>query len=223
MNLILSEAPHFVIQGEGNLVGKKMYLFRVSKCNIGCIDCDSKFTFTTKHSEYTVEQFSKEIQSKIDYYDFVMVTGGAPSLYKDFLYEVVKENDWICFQIEDAGDADWSDFNKFSNVYFSFSPKIAALQSATNIKDWNAFINPPKNYICKIVVDKNDWENNIEYVKSFQQKYNIEDNKIYLMPKGVEREEIIEQSQFLIDKCFEYGYNFSTRLHILLYGNKRGV
>lgn len=222
-NLILSESPHLVIQGEGNLIGKKMYLFRVYKCNIGCKDCDSKFTFTTKYSEYTVEDFTKEIQSKKNKYDFIMITGGAPSLYKEFLFEVISKNQDINFQIEDAGDSSWKAFEKFDNVWFSFSPKIGALQGSTNIKEWKAFKDELKNYICKIVVDKYSWETNIVDILEFKRRYDLKDSKIYLMPKGVGRAEIIDQSQFVVDKCFEYNFNFSTRLHILLYGNKRGV
>jgi organic radical activating enzyme len=43
--LCLAEEPHLVIQGEGNLIGKKMLLLRVSGCNIKCRDCDSPHTW----------------------------------------------------------------------------------------------------------------------------------------------------------------------------------
>lgn len=224
--IFLCEKPHPVIQGEGNLIGKKMLLFRVSGCNVLCKDCDSKHSWK-KESDitYSIEEFRDYINMERAkrHFDYVMITGGAPSLYKKFLYEIFRICSNFNFQIEDAGDSSWYDFRNFQNVYFSFSPKIGALQGSTNIEDWNAFNHLPINWICKIVVDKNNWKENLYSITQFQDKYNIPNNKIWLMPFGVHRDEIIEQSQFLIDKSFEEGFNFSPRLHVLIYDNKKLV
>ena len=48
-------------------------------------------------------------------------------------------------------------------------------------------------------------------------------NDIVLMPEGTTSEEIIEKSKWVADLCVKNGFRFSTRLHILLFGNKRGV
>lgn len=222
--IYLCEQPHYVIQGEGNLIGKKMLLFRVSGCDVFCRDCDSKQSWKKENEiSYNIEDVEYIIKCKYKekQFDYIMVTGGAPSLYMDFIYILIKRNKKWKFQIEDAGDKDWSKFKNFKNVYFSFSPKIGALEGNTIIQDWNAFKITPKNYICKIVVNKNDWINNYTFIKHLQKKYNIPNNKIYLMPLGIHREDIIEQSQFIINKCFELGYDFSPRLHVLLFDNKK--
>lgn len=224
--IILCEEPHFVIQGEGNLIGKKMLLLRVAGCNLKCNDCDTPHSWNTPSIiPYTYAEFVEMIRfKKIQIpFEYVMITGGAPSLYKDFLYCVIHNNEDLHFQIEDAGDTDWGIFKNLPNVYFSFSPKIGALEGATKITDWKAFENLPLNWICKVVVEESSWNSNLSSIKNFQAKYNIPDSKIYLMPKGIDSGEIIRGSQFVIDKCWEYGFNFTTRLHILLYGNKRLV
>lgn len=224
--IYLCEYPHYVVQGEGNLIGRKMLLFRVAGCNVRCRDCDSPQSWNTKSDiSYTFEDFRDTLYTYRNQqgYDYVMITGGAPSLYKDFLNRLVGNLYNFNFQIEDAGDKDWSDFKNFENIDFSFSPKIGALQGTTNITEWNAFLNLPRNYICKIVVDKNNWKENLYSIRQFQDKYNIPNNKIWLMPFGVHREEVIEQSQFLIDKSFEEGFNFSPRLHVLIYDNQKLV
>lgn len=224
--IFLSEHPHLVIQGEGNLIGKKMLLFRVAGCNLRCKNCDSDYTWKpTEYNriEYLLPEVTQYLFLNQGKYDFVMITGGAPSLYKDFLYELISSKEDINFQIEDAGDKSWNEFKNFDNVHFSFSPKIGALKDATNIKEWRAFENLPKNWICKVVVHSDTFEDDLNSILKFRDKYYLPDSKIYLMPKGTEREEIIEQSQFIIDKCFDYGFNFSPRLHILIYNNKRLV
>jgi len=224
--IFLSEPPHRVIQGEGNLIGKKMLLFRVAGCHIKCHNCDSAFTWSQKSDiSYTIEQFREyiNIERAKRHFDFVMITGGSPSLYQEFLNYLFITCSNFNFQVEDAGDKSWYEFRNFENVYFSFSPKIGALQGTTEINEWNAFNHLPKNWLCKIVVDKNDWENNYTNIKQFQEKYCIPNEKIYLMPIGTHVSEIQDQCQFLIDKCFEYNFNFSPRLHVLMFDNLRGV
>jgi organic radical activating enzyme len=224
--LLLAEPPHRVIQGEGNLIGKKMLLFRVAGCNVLCRDCDSKHSWKRESDiTYTVEELRDciNIERGKRHFDYVMITGGAPSLYKEFLYELFRICSNFKFQVEDAGDTSWYDFRNFDHVYFSFSPKIGALQGATNIEDWNAFNHLPVNWIAKIVVNKDDWENNYTNIKEFQEKYCIPNERIYLMPIGTHVNEIQDQCQFLIDKCNEYNFNFSPRLHVLMFDNKKLV
>lgn len=226
MNINLAENLHLVLQGEGNLVGKKMLLIRVANCNVHCTDCDSKNTWNKDGVvSYSVEELSELVglKKKEKDFDYIMFTGGSPALYKDFIYRFILLNQQYKYQIEDAGDTDWSIFKQFDNIYFSFSPKIGALQGQSVISEWKAFDNLPYNYICKVVVDRNEWGKNLKDIQSFQQKYKIPNDKIYLMPKGIHREEIIEQSQFIIEKCFEYNYQFSPRLHVLVYDNKKLV
>ena len=194
--------------------------------NMWVHNCDSSHTWKTKQDiSYTVEQFRDfiNIERSKRHFDFVMITGGEPALYKDFLYNLFRVCFNFNFQVEDAGNTNWYDFRNFENVYFSFSPKIGALQDATNIKEWDVFNHLPINWICKIVVDKNDWDNNFQIIKQFQEKYCIPNEKIYLMPIGTHVNEIQEQCQFLIDKCFENNFNFSPRLHVLMFDNKRLV
>lgn len=46
---------------------------------------------------------------------------------------------------------------------------------------------------------------------------------ITLMPQGITPEEISTNSQEMVDCCLQRGWRYSDRLHIRLWGNKRGV
>ena len=46
---------------------------------------------------------------------------------------------------------------------------------------------------------------------------------VMLMPEGVEQSVLRERSLWLVEEAKRYGYRFSPRLHVDLYGNKRGV
>jgi 7-carboxy-7-deazaguanine synthase len=43
------------------------------------------------------------------------------------------------------------------------------------------------------------------------------------MPEGKDPNAINEHAQQLASEVIRYGWNLTTRLHVLLYGNRRGV
>ena len=230
--IFLAEKAHPVLQGEGNLIGKKMIVCRVKGCNLKCINCDSAYTWQSQGKssnkeefKYSVKDLSKVINIMTEEYktEYIMITGGAPSLYQNELFDLINGNQHLKFQIEDAGDKNWAMFNHFTNLFFSFSPKIGALENQTTVKSWKAFENIHRNFICKVVVSEDTLEQDLLRIEKFKSKYYIPNNRIYLMPFGTTREEIIKQSSILLDAAFENGYNFSPRLHVLLFDNKRLV
>lgn len=48
-------------------------------------------------------------------------------------------------------------------------------------------------------------------------------SNVMLMPEGITRQAIAERSLWLVNICKETGYRLSPRLHIDLWGDKRGV
>jgi 7-carboxy-7-deazaguanine synthase len=68
-------------------------------------------------------------------------------------------------------------------------------------------------------------EADIAAVNDHVKRYNIQDRKhtVFLMPYGLEAEEVAEGCRRCIEWCAKYGYILSPRLHALLYGRKRAV
>jgi 7-carboxy-7-deazaguanine synthase len=48
-------------------------------------------------------------------------------------------------------------------------------------------------------------------------------HKILLMPEAMTPERLQEQAGWLSEACKERGYRYATRLHLQLYGNRRGT
>ena len=46
---------------------------------------------------------------------------------------------------------------------------------------------------------------------------------VWLMPEGLVEEELRKRRVWLMDICQKQGYNYSDRLHIIAYGDIRGV
>jgi 7-carboxy-7-deazaguanine synthase len=47
--------------------------------------------------------------------------------------------------------------------------------------------------------------------------------RVVLMPEGIDPDVLRERASWLVEICKQEGYRFSPRLHIDLYGNRRGV
>ena len=66
-------------------------------------------------------------------------------------------------------------------------------------------------------------EADLEEVQQLENSYNLSKERILLMPEGRTEEALQTKRLWLADICRDQGYRFSDRLHIQLWGSKRGV
>lgn len=76
------------------------------------------------------------------------------------------------------------------------------------------------NYQFKFVITE---EKELEEVKYIQNLLGIPNDALYLMPEGSMNEYLNKRRQWLMEICVREGYNYTDRLHIIAYGNSRGV
>lgn len=60
-------------------------------------------------------------------------------------------------------------------------------------------------------------------VESMQRDLSISSGRILLMPEGTTRERMRDQALWLVETCKQKGFRFSPRLHVDLWGDRRGV
>jgi len=63
----------------------------------------------------------------------------------------------------------------------------------------------------------------VKEVKELQEILDIPNHMVWLMPEGLVEEELRKRRVWLMELCTELGYNYTERLHIIAYGDKRGV
>lgn len=105
----------YTIQGEGHHSGRAAYFIRTAGCDVGCVWCDVKESWEAgAHPIVSLEQLLKEVAETPT--DFVVLTGGEPTMYSlislvQALQEIGKEVaietsgtndldvelDWYCF------------------------------------------------------------------------------------------------------------------------------
>jgi 7-carboxy-7-deazaguanine synthase len=60
-------------------------------------------------------------------------------------------------------------------------------------------------------------------IEKMQHALSVPAANVVLMPEGVDRDILRDRGRWLAEICKERGYRFSPRLHVELWGDKRGV
>ena len=220
------------IQGEGLLAGVPSIFIRTSGCNLRCHWCDTPYaSWKPEGPEMSIE----EILKKISGWDcnHIVLTGGEPMIAPDLpeLATVLKKQKKH-ITIETAGTilpngipCDLASLSpKLSNSTPSpeRDPAWAKKHEATRLKleviaEW--IQNYP--FQLKFVVAT---ENDLVEIKNLISCLPpVPSDRILLMPEGIDVKTLATRTPWLVDICKREGFRFCPRLHIDLFGHKRGT
>lgn len=218
-----------VFQGEGKNIGMPCVFMRLAGCNLACSWCDSRFSWDWQqydpkqeiHRMTVAEIFDRleKSQSKN-----LVVTGGEPMLQQKQLFPLLvwlKEKGWWV-EIETAGTIPiW-----FAKEYDLVGLYTVSIKTASSGNELTRSIQPVAiesfvesgKAVFKFVVSKmSDFTEIDELVSTYKLK------PVYIMPEGVDAAGILSRSKELAGEVIKRGYHLTTRLHVLLYGSRRGV
>lgn len=220
----------YSIQGEGTNTGVPSVFLRLAVCNLQCSWCDTKYSWDWKNYDYdkevkemSVEKVSKEIH-RFDCKHLV-ITGGEPMLQQGELGMLTPslKKEGYEFEMETNGtilpNKDLVDTVDQWNV----SPKLANSDNSEELREipkCYAFFRNQKNAFFKYVVES---ESDLNEILALIEKYNLPRERVILMPEAKTESSLNEKSAWLIERCKKEGLRFSTRLHIILYGNQRAI
>ena len=66
-------------------------------------------------------------------------------------------------------------------------------------------------------------DSDLSEVLQLAERFALPRARILLQPEAVRREDLLERSPWVVEACKRHGFGFSPRLHVLLWGAKRGV
>jgi 7-carboxy-7-deazaguanine synthase len=220
----------YSIQGEGILAGMPSVFVRTSGCNLRCTWCDTPYTSWEPEGS---EQMLGGILASVRRFwaSHVVVTGGEPMIAPDIikLTEGLKrlENH---ITIETAGTV----YKPVVCDLMSISPKLS--NSTPTERDGGRWADQHDRlriqpdilrqlmaeypYQLKFVIKRKE---DIAEVKALAEDLGAEKSRVLLMPEGTDSLTLRERAPWIAEVCKTEGYRFSPRLHIDLYGNKRGT
>ncbi len=232
----------YTLQGEGVSMGMPSVFIRSSLCNLHCSWCDTAYTWNWEEtpwnheedvkylkSEYIVELSSAEVSEIVMQYDCknVILTGGEPLLQQDGWTELIKAllatDPNYRFEVETNGTQFPDDFMAGTIDQWNVSTKLSnsGNDEKLRIKDKAMiYFAQQDNAWFKFVVQD---ESDLTEVQALESKFSLPKDRILLMPEGRDEEAIQKRRLWLADVCCDQGYRLSDRLHIQLWGSKRGV
>ncbi len=216
----------YSLQGEGALIGVPSVFIRTSGCNLRCSWCDTPYTsWQPEGTDLSLEEILDEVQAHPARH--VVVTGGEPMIAPEILPLTQRLRALgLHITIETAGTV----FQPVACDLMSISPKLA---NSTPQGRWAApherlRIQPPVlcelmrryQYQLKFVIARAE---DVQEARALVETLDAARERVILMPEGTDPERLRERGVWLAEVCKEEGFRFSPRLHVDLWGNRRGV
>lgn len=211
--MILNEV-FYSIQGEGLNVGKPAIFVRFGNCNLKCTWCDSKFTWAPGIADNTRMELS-QLFEKIRAFDcrHIVITGGEPMLQQGEIRAIRKEFPQYYIEVETNGSIAAQSIDEIDLFTVSYKTKNSG-NSHYELKLRN------EKCVYKFVVDS---PADLDEIQDIVERYDLPREKVFLMPQGATREDVSSRHEMVIEACKEYGFRFSPRLQVLIWGNARKV
>ncbi len=237
----------YTLQGEGVSMGAPAVFVRLSLCNLHCVWCDTDHTWNFEgtpwqHEKDTIPSYAKhrkedviiemspnEVAEKVKSYGCrrVVLTGGEPLLQEPQLVELMAAlrgdgEEWF-FEIETNGTilpgAELIEAIGQLNV----SPKLAnsGMGEKLRLKPTvlSGLADTDKAWFKFVVRDEPD----ISEILELLERVGIVGGRVLLMPEGRTVESLDKKAAWLAERCRDLGFRFSDRLHVRLWGDRRGV
>ncbi len=219
------------MQGEGINIGTPSVFLRTYFCNLTCTWCDTKYTWLNQdRSKVGIDYQSmtaEEIVSRVMKFDCknLVLTGGEPLLHQKPLLPVLSrlKEYGMHIEVETNGTVKPGEETLDIVNLFNVSPKTSnslvdkRLRLRRGVLE--AFVASQKAWFKFVVRDQDD----LLEVERLISDFSMPAERVILMPEGINSVVLMERGRWLIEICKEKGFRFTPRLHIMLFGNRRGV
>ena len=238
MSVLVSETFGSV-QGEGKLTGVPSWFIRLSGCNLRCTWCDTPYaSWNPEGEQRTIDELVQEAaESGLSH---AVITGGEPMIFKELpeLCAKLREHG-MHNTIETAGTIYPVDWTGLACDLMSISPKLANSTPAEDderdpLGIWHdrhderrlnhAVLSRltadfPDHQIKFVVSEPGDLAE-IERVLAGIERVNP--GAVQLMPEGVSPQ-APGSTEWIVKACMEHNWRYCNRLHIDLFGDRRGT
>ncbi|MEA3077147.1 MAG: 7-carboxy-7-deazaguanine synthase [Actinomycetota bacterium] len=224
--LVVSEVFGPTFQGEGPSIGRRAGFVRLGRCNLACTFCDTPYTWDWANHDPAVELHQRAVDDVAEQLlamdvPLVVITGGEPLLQQRHLPPLLDALNGIDVEVETAGTIAPTDEVASLVTRFNVSPKLANSGNPADRRYkpdvLHAFQATGKAVFKFVVAAEADFDE-VDAI--------VADNAltdIWVMPEGTDAATVVRRTAALAEPTKARGWNLTTRLHVLVWGNERGV
>jgi 7-carboxy-7-deazaguanine synthase len=234
------------IQGEGPMAGRVRAFVRLSGCNLHCVWCDTAYTWNWRGAGFVHERDAPGAphkfdpareMAKLDVEEVaarigalasagVVVTGGEPLLQRDGVAALATllraQHPELQLELETNGSIAPTGLAALFDL-FVVSPKLAHSANdpaiALNRDMLGVFADIP--HACfKLVARTPD---DVAAAAALMRDLEIAPARVFIMPEGTTSEALRDRAALLAPAALAASFNFTDRLHVHLFGARRGV
>lgn len=223
------------IQGEGALTGVPSLFIRTSGCNLRCTWCDTPYaSWQPEGPDQSIEAIIAETRRAGARH--VVLTGGEPMIARG-MHELAAalRADGRHITIETAAtippDGIACDLASLSPKLGNSAPDPVA-EPAWHERHERARWRPD---VVRAWLDRGEGDYQLKFVVTAPADVAeiegmlaeiarpIPPDRVFLMPEGTSLEALRAKAAWLVDVCRDRGYRYAHRLHVELFGNRRGT
>jgi len=225
--LTVSEVFGPTVQGEGPSAGQRAGFVRLGRCNLTCQWCDSRYTWdwgsfdpSRELSTWTVGQLMRQLDGMA--VDLVVITGGEPLLQQRQLVPLLggcRDRGWRV-EIETNGTLAPTVADGLVTQW-NVSPKLAnsnvAVDRRYRPEVLRRFEDTGRAVFKFVVGGSRDLD-------EVQRMVDLGDlSRVWIMAEGTDAATLAARTAELTAPVRAKGWNLSPRLHIMRWGDRRGV
>ena len=227
-SLVVSEIFGPTWQGEGPSLGRLAAFVRLGRCNLACTWCDTPYTWDWSRFDPVRELHRRpvdDVAAEVERIGtpLVVVTGGEPLLQQGALVELLRtlSEHGPDIEIETAGTIAPAAELVPLVQRFNVSPKLA---SSGNPRErryrpdvLRGFAATGKAAFKFVATGPGD----LDEIGVMTDECGLA--PVYVMPEGTDPETLNARLRELADPVLARGWNLTTRLHVMIWGDRRGV
>ncbi|HTM57782.1 MAG TPA: 7-carboxy-7-deazaguanine synthase QueE [Candidatus Udaeobacter sp.] len=208
------------IQGEGPSAGTPAQFLRLQGCDVGCHWCDTRYSWRAEGGEARELGDLFRALDQLGPAPLLVVTGGEPCEAPDLgeLLDRALER-WPRIEVETSGLLPPP--RSHPRLGYNVSPKLpsATPRWAETWAHAGAWLEEPGATFKIVVGDDPDPADALSLIA----EHGLPASRVMLMPQGMTEAELRPRAARLAEICKRHGFRLSPRLHVWLWGARRGV
>ena len=210
---------------------------RLGNCNLACHYCDTPYTWDESRYDLSAELVPTDLDEVAGWIEEkapgrLIVTGGEPLLQHRLLLTLLNEVDQrrtmagrpdLFVEVETNGTIGPSTALMARINQWNVSPKLACSNEVEGrrIKPevLRRFADCERAFF-KFVVEI---ERDVDEVRQLMSRFRLDENRVLLMPQAIDADRLRQRSPEVARWALRENVRFSSRVHLELYGGKRGT